>query len=118
MLRGKSAAGRETKAKSDKPFPKIRADGLLNGVVCASYARCGKPVCKCARGALHGPYYHRYQWHDGRVIKEYIPLSQVEEVRAACARYRALQDKLREGRQHFQALLSQLRSSLRGLDYE
>ena len=118
MLRGKRATGRGVKAKSRQPFPKIPADGLLNGAVCASYARCGKPACKCARGALHGPYYHRYQWHDGRVIKEYIPLSQVEEVRAACARYRALQDKLREGRQHFQALLSHLRSSLRGLDYE
>jgi hypothetical protein len=33
-------------------------------------------------------------------------------------RYRALQDQLREGRQHFQALLSQLRLTLRGLDYE
>jgi hypothetical protein len=118
MLGDKSARGREAKAKTGKPFPKMPADGLLNGAVCASYAKCGKAACKCARGELHGPYYHRYQWHDGRVIKEYIPLSQVEEVRAACARYRALQDKLREGRQHFQALLSQLRSSLRGLDYE
>lgn len=118
MLRDKKAAGREARAKSGKPFPKIQADGLLNGAVCASYARCGKSACKCARGALHGPYYHRYQWHGGRVVKEYIPLSQVEEVRAACARYRALQDQLREGRQHFQSLLSQLRSSLRGLDYE
>lgn len=118
MLRGKRAKGRGAKAKSCKPFPKILADGLLNGAVCASYSRCGKAACKCARGALHGPYYHRYQWHEGRVIKEYIPLSQVEEVRAACTRYRALQDKLREGRRHFQALLSQLRSSLRGLDYE
>lgn len=118
MLQARSAAGRKTQAKSGKPFPKIPVDGLLNGAVCASYSRCGKAACRCARGALHGPYYHRYQWHDGRVIKEYIPLSQVEEVRAACDRYRALQDKLREGRQHFHALLSQLRSSLRGLDHE
>ena len=118
MLRGGNAARGEARGKSCKPFPKIPADGLLNGAVCASYSRCGKAACKCARGALHGPYYHRYQWHDGRVIKEYIPLSQVDQVRAACARYRALQDQLREGRQHFQALLSQLRSSLRGLDHE
>jgi hypothetical protein len=105
-------------AKKSKPFPKIPVEALLNGAVCASYARCGKHNCKCARGLLHGPYYHRYQWHDGRVIKEYIPLSQVEEVRAACARYRALQDKLREGRQHFQMLLSQLRLTMRGISYE
>jgi hypothetical protein len=118
MLRSESVRGGETQTKSAKPFPKIPPDGQLNGAVCASYARCGKPNCKCARGSLHGPYYHRYQWHDGRVIKEYIPLRQVEEVRAACARYRALQDQLREGRQHFKALLSNLRNTLRGLSYE
>ncbi len=109
---------RERKPKDPKPFPKIPADGLLNGAVCASYVRCSKLNCKCTRGSLHGPYYHRYQWHNGRVIKEYIPLSQVEEVRAACARYRALQDELREGRRHHQMLLSLLRSTLRGLSYE
>jgi hypothetical protein len=106
------------KTKSSKPFPKIPIDGLLSGSVCASYARCGKPNCKCARGSLHGPYYYRYQWRGGRVIKEYIPLAQVEEVRAACARYRKLQDELREGRQHFQTLLSRLRITLRGLSDE
>jgi hypothetical protein len=118
MLDRKRARRGERTTKSGKPFPKIPSDGLLNGAVCASYARCSKPNCKCARGSLHGPYYHRYQWHNGRVIKEYIPLSQVEEVRAACARYRQLQDQLREGRQHFKALLSNLRSTLRGLSYE
>lgn len=118
MLRGKSVGGGGGKPKTVKPFPKIPTDGMLNGAVCASYARCSKPNCKCATGSLHGPYYHRYQWHDGRVIKEYIPLSRVEEVRAACARYRQLQDQLREGRQHFKALLSNLRVNLRGLSYE
>lgn len=118
MLRSKSAGEREGKAKTEKPFPKIQIDGLLNGAVCASYAKCSKPNCKCASGSLHGPYYHRYQWHDGRVIKEYIPLAQVEEVRAACARYRQLQDQLREGRQHFKVLLSNLQVTSRGLSYE
>ena len=118
MLRSKSARGRERKAKAEKPFPKIPIEGLLNGAVCASYVKCSKPNCKCASVSLHGTYYHRYQWHDGRVIKEYIPLSQVEEVRAACARYRQLQDQLREGRQHFKALLSNLRVALGGLSYE
>jgi hypothetical protein len=91
---------------------------MLNGAVCAQYKRCGKANCKCSRGQLHGPYYYRFMWDYGRVVKEYVPLSQVEEVRAACARYRAVQDKLREGRQHFQTLLSRLRSTLRGLSDE
>lgn len=116
MLREKSGRGGRAKVKSEKPFPKIPPDRLLNGAVCASYARCSKPNCKCARGLLHGPYYHRYQWHDGRVIKEYIPLSQVEEVRAACARYRALQNKLLAGRQRYAQLIATLKSQLRSFE--
>jgi len=102
---------RDTKSK--KPFPKIPPDRLLNDAVCASYARCSKPRCKCVRGSLHGPYYHRYQWYDGRVVKEYIPLSQVEEVRAACARYQALQKKLLAGRQRYAQMIATLKSQLR-----
>ena len=103
------------KAKTTKPFPKIPVDELLNGAVCASYARCGKPNCKCARGALHGPYFHRYQWHSGRVIKEYIPLAQVEEVRAACARYRALQADIRANNQRFKMMLALLKTKIKEL---
>lgn len=91
---------------------------MLSGAVCAQYKRCGRANCRCANGPLHGPYYYRFTWESGRVVKEYIPLSQVEEVKAACARYRAVQDQLREGRQHFQTLLSRLRSTLRGLTDE
>ncbi len=103
------------KTKTTKPFPKIPADGLLNGAVCASYARCSKPNCKCARGALHGPYFHRYQWHDGRVLKEYIPLAQVAAARAACARYRELQADIRANNQRFNLLLSTLKMKLKEL---
>lgn len=113
MLRNKR--GKARKAKTSKPFPKIPPGGLLNGAVCASYAKCGKPNCKCARGSLHGPYYHRYQWHEGRVVKEYIQLSQVEEVRAACARYRDLQADLRADSQRFKSLLSTLKANLKEL---
>ena len=108
----------EARAKKLKPLPKMPPDRMLNGAVCAQYKRCGKANCKCARGQLHGPYYYRFVWVSGRVVKEYVPLSQTDEIRAACARYRALQDKLREGRRHFQMLLSRLRSTLRGLDDE
>ncbi len=101
--------------KTSKPFPKIPLDGLLNGAVCASFARCSKPNCKCAGGSLHGPYFHRYQWHEGRVIKEYIPLSRVEDVRAACACYRALQADIRADNQRFMALLSNLKMRVKEL---
>lgn len=30
--------------------------------------KCGKKVCKCARGELHGPYWYAY-WRDGKRVK-------------------------------------------------
>ncbi len=100
--------------KSQKPFPKISE--MLNGSVCASYARCGKPNCRCNRGKLHGPYYHRYQWYKGRMIKNYVRLDRVEETREACAKYRALQNKLLAGRQRYTQLIATLKSQLRGFE--
>lgn len=114
MLQGKRGKGGKRKAKSEKPFPKIST--MLNGAVCASYARCGKANCRCASGQLHGPYFHRYQWHNGRMIKEYVRLADVEETRKACDKYRALQRKLLAGRQNFNQMLATLRSRLKELE--
>lgn len=36
--------------------------------------KCGKANCKCAAGALHGPYWYSYQWDPARarLVKSYI----------------------------------------------
>lgn len=34
--------------------------------------RCGKPSCKCAAGALHGPYWYAYSRKNGRLVSKYI----------------------------------------------
>ena len=104
--------------KNSKSLPKTQPGGMLDGAVCAQYKRCGKVNCRCTRGELHGPYFYRFWWSAGRVVKEYVRLSDVEEVRAACARHREAQDGLREGRRHLHTLLSQLRSTLGGMSYE
>jgi hypothetical protein len=78
-----------------KRFPKIPDHGMLNGSIHESYSRCGKPNCKCARGELHGPYYHRHQRIGNQILKEYIPLEELEEVRAACLRYQERQAEIR-----------------------
>lgn len=38
---------------------------LLQGV------KCGKPGCKCATGALHGPYWYEFWREGGKVRKRY-----------------------------------------------
>jgi len=34
--------------------------------------RCGKPNCKCTRGALHGPYFYAYWSEGGKTKSMYI----------------------------------------------
>ncbi|WP_059002698.1 DUF6788 family protein [Leptolyngbya sp. NIES-2104] len=34
--------------------------------------KCGKKGCKCASGALHGPYWYAYRWNGKKVVSEYI----------------------------------------------
>lgn len=60
----------------------------LPGTLISQYVKCGKPNCKCARGALHGPYWYRFWREDGyRLRKQYVRLADLEQVRAACQAY-------------------------------
>jgi len=60
----------------------------LPGAICAQWKKCGKPVCKCARGDLHGPYWYRFWREDGRLRKAYVRQTDVPAVRAACTEER------------------------------
>jgi hypothetical protein len=106
----------ERKTKNSKRFPKIPNDGILPGSIHATYARCGKPNCKCARGEPHGPYYHRYYRIDDRIEKDYIPLAHLDDVRAACDRHRELQSEIRANNQHYKDLISSFEAMLKELN--
>jgi hypothetical protein len=94
-----------TKTKNQGLQPK-----MLDGYVRAERVRCSKPNCKCSRGELHGVYFYRYTWDEGRRRKSYIKRSEVEQVRAACAEYRKVQAELRRGRAEWRATLKQARA--------
>lgn len=34
--------------------------------------RCGKPPCRCASGATHGPYWYAYWSEDGKTRCRYV----------------------------------------------
>ena len=106
----------ERNTRNSKRFPKISSEGILPGSIHATYARCGKLGCKCARGEPHGPYYHRYYRIGDRIQKEYIPLAQLEDVRSACARHRDLQSEIRANNQRYNELMSQFKTMLKELD--
>ena len=88
---------------------------ILPGYVRAERVKCGKPNCKCARGELHGLYFYRYTWSDGKRSKQYVKQAEVSEVRAACAAYRDLQSHVRAGRAEYKRTLAQARELFRML---
>src|SRR5713101_7158286 len=108
------AVGR--KQKTSKCFPKITINGILPGSIHATFSKCGKPNCKCARGEPHGPYFHRYYRIGDRIKKEYIPLARLNEVRSACDRHRDLQSEIRASNQRYNELMSQFKTMLKELE--
>lgn len=103
-------------AKNLKPLPKTPPGSMLAGAVCAQYKRCGKTNCRCARGELHGPYYYRFRWRAGRVTKAYVPLAEVEGVRAACARRRERIAEMRADEAHVRWLLAFIKGKVKELE--
>lgn len=90
--------------KNAKPLPKT-----LPGYVCQQWKRCGKTNCRCASGSLHGPYFYRFGWRNGRQFKQYVRLTDVEVVRQACHSYRHQRAELRAERQRVRTLITSLR---------
>ena len=93
---------------SERFLPKTTTD-TLPGSMHIRFVRCDKPGCRCARGALHGPYFRRVWREDGRTRARYVPLADLDQARWALA---AWQQRHPSGR----ALLRELRALRRLLE--
>ncbi len=80
-----TATPTKARLKNQKPLPKT-----LPGAVCQQWKRCGRAGCKCANGALHGPYFYRFWRERGRLRKAYVKPADLAAVRAACKREQEL----------------------------
>jgi hypothetical protein len=83
----------------------------LPGVVCPQWVRCGQPNCHCATGALHGPYFYRMWRQGGRLRKQYVKPSELDEVRAQCDARRQFRRELRAWWQEWRQLVSFIRET-------
>ena len=72
---GQSVATRSVQTETAETLPK-------KGTLCAQWKRCGRPTCRCAQGALHGPYHYLFWRERRRLRKRYVRLADVEAVRA------------------------------------
>jgi hypothetical protein len=74
--------------KNRRIVPKTAAVEPLPGSLHAAWVRCGKAGCRCAGGALHGPYWRR-QWREsGRTRRQYVKRTDLEQAQAALAAWR------------------------------
>ena len=90
---------RVRKTKNQESAPKI-----LPGHVAAKRVRCGKSNCKCTRGERHKAFYH-VTYVEGVRSRRYIRKAEVENVSAACQKYRQQQSELREGKRQSSLLI-------------
>jgi intergrase/recombinase len=85
---------------------------FLPGFITSVRVRCGKPNCRCNRGARHIAYYH-VTYSRGFRFRKYVRRDQVAEARAACEAYRTLQGLLRAGRAEYKRTLANMRELMR-----
>ena len=78
---------RQPGTQSGGLFPKNPA---FPGSLHREWVQCGKPACRCARGARHGPYTYRRWYEHGKQHKVYVQRDQLAVVQAAIARWRQL----------------------------
>ncbi|HNP69494.1 MAG TPA: hypothetical protein PKK15_00210 [Kouleothrix sp.] len=77
-LQAIAAALRDLLAARDSPtvvisVPDVVAERMVRGVTYRlEHVRCGKPQCRCAGGACHGPYWYAYWFTNGKTRKRYI----------------------------------------------
>jgi hypothetical protein len=87
---------------------------MLPGFIASVRVRCGKPNCRCSRGARHRAYYH-VTYSRGFRLRKYVRRDEVAEARAACKAYRDLQAQLRGGRAEYKRTLARMRELIRYL---
>jgi len=87
-----------------------KGGGPLPGSVSEQFVRCGKAYCRCGTGKLHGPYYYRiWRGEAGKVHKVYVKSADLAQVRARCARHRAIAEEFRAFCVQTEALAALLR---------
>ena len=96
------------KTESAETLPKI-----LVGAVCKQLKTCGKANCRCVRNGQKHVYYYRFYRENGRLRKQYVRVSDLERVRAACTAHKELQAGLRAEYGEYKDFLARVRALIR-----
>lgn len=101
--------GRASK-NSAEMLPKILSIAARKGSLQTQRVRCGKAICKCARGELHEGYHYFFWRIAGRQMKWYVRREDVAAVRAVIEargrRRAAWRSEINEARAFLRRLMS------------
>lgn len=73
-----------------------RQGEIMKGSLAVRFTRCGRPGCRCATGAKHGPYLYVSVFREGRTRSVYVPRHLEEEVRRWVDNARAVERDVAE----------------------
>jgi len=59
-----------------------------------SWGECGKKVCRCHQGQLHGPYWYLSQHWGGKTRNIYVPKEKAAKIQVLADRYKEYEGKL------------------------
>ena len=65
---------------------------------------------------MHGPYYYRFFWGGGKLVKRYVRLGDVETVRAACDRKQKRERAERAQGRRDRSLMRDMKRRLRDIE--
>ncbi len=86
------------RAPTPKQIPLQITVPLLPGSLSTARSTCGKPHCACKAKPpkLHGPYYRWTGFLEGKRTTKTLTPEQARECRQRIARYRALEQQIRQ----------------------
>jgi hypothetical protein len=90
-----TSALRERRRQLAQDAPPI--EQVMRGTLSEAYKRCGRPNCRCATGAGHGPkYYLSVSQPSGRPHRDYVRSGDVGRAAQFISNLHALRDALDE----------------------
>lgn len=96
-------------AQRDLEQAQARLEGLLPMRVAWKKKSCGNEGCRCARGALHGPYPYLIEHREGKKLERYLGKGwSPPEGMVAPERYRRLMGDFNARRKRLEDLLGRL----------
>ncbi len=67
---------------------------MIAGSLIEHYKKCGKAVCRCTEGKLHGPYWYVSYKREGKAVLEYVAREDLTRTSRLARNYKKFQSNM------------------------